>query len=64
MDLVLIASSDDVIAVKNGFCFNCAESKLNTKILRVFPSSLSPKEYFEYRDEYKLKGYDVECVCE
>ena len=61
MDLVLVSSDLKVIAIKSGGCYRCVEEKLNTKILRVFPTAFSSKDY---KDKDKdLSGYNISCVC-
>ena len=63
MDLVLVSSGADVVAVKCGACYNCVEKKLNTTILKVFKKALKGKEYLEWKNNYGLKGFAVECEC-
>ena len=55
MDLILVSSELKVIAVNHGSCYRCVEEKLHTKILRVFPTAFSYKDY-----ENK---YNISCVC-
>lgn len=62
MDLVVLSSQIDFIAVKSGFCRDCLERKMNAKIIKVFPG-LGFKEFMGMRKEYALQGFDVECVC-
>jgi hypothetical protein len=63
MDLVLISSGADAVAVAANTCYNCFEKKLNTKILKVFKNSLTKKEFLEWKNEYGLEGYMIECQC-
>lgn len=63
MDLVIISSNSDFIAIKSCFCRVCAEQKLDAKIIKVYPNSFDPKQFFKYRDEYDLKGYNITCNC-
>lgn len=63
MDLVLLSSELDAVAIKSGACLNCVEKKLNTKILKVFPKEFTPSSFKFYEAEYSLKGYNITCSC-
>jgi len=61
MDLVLLSSSLDAIAIKCGSCLTCVEKKLDTTVLRVFPKQFTPTQFKLYEAEHGLKGYRIDC---
>ena len=61
MDLLIVDTYTDFIAVKSGACQSCAEKKLGVKILRAM--KLSPEDFLSMKKEYDLRGVSVKCEC-
>lgn len=62
MDLVIVTSHLDFIAVKTGFCIVCLEQKLNTKVIKAFCKALDFKDFMNLKKE-GLQGYNISCEC-
>lgn len=62
MDLVVVSSNLDVIAVKTVFCSFCLEQKLNTKIIKVFWRVLDFNEFMKLKKD-GLQGFNISCEC-
>jgi hypothetical protein len=60
LDLLIVESNDDFVAVKRGYCKKCVEKKLNTTIIRIMP--INNSDFFKMKKN-GLKGYRVECKC-
>jgi hypothetical protein len=60
MWLLLVESEIDVVAVTDESCYNCTETKLGTKVLRVW--HMQNKE-FKRASNY-IKGFRVHCICD
>ena len=48
LDLCIIDSNQDFVAVKNPYCISCVEKKLNAKIIRSI--HISGQEFMKLRD--------------
>ena len=59
MDLLIVDTYTDFIAVKAGACQSCAEKKLGVNILRAI--KLSPEEFLSMKKEYDLRGVSIKC---
>ena len=57
MDLILVSSNVDAIAVKTPYCKTCVQNKLNLTIIKTW--SIEPAEY----KQFGVKGYNISCDC-
>ena len=62
MDLLVVDTHTDFIAVKSGACQFCTERKLGVKILKAM--KLSPEEFLPMKKEYDLRGVSIKCECD
>jgi hypothetical protein len=61
MDLLIVSTQIDFIAVKSGFCIECLQNKMNTKIIKTFPG-ISVKDFILLKNQ-GLQGFQIECIC-
>ncbi len=52
MNLLIVDTYTDFIAVKTGACQSCTETKLGLKILKAM--KLSPEEFLSMKKEYDI----------
>ena len=62
MDLLIVDTCIDFIAVKTEACQTCTETKLGVKILKAM--KLSPEEFLSMKKEYDLRGVSIKCECD
>jgi len=60
LELLIVESNLDFVAVKYGSCRICVENKLDTKIIRSIP--ISGREFLNMKQD-GLKGFSVKCEC-
>lgn len=60
LDLLIVESNIDFVAVKNPYCKECLEKKINTKIIRSIP--INSEDFMKMKKE-GLQGYIIKCKC-
>ncbi len=61
MDLCIVSSNRDFIAIKTPFCLACAEKKLDLTILKRMPVSF--EQFGEMKNKLDLYGVSIKCEC-
>lgn len=61
MELCIVSSNVDFIAIKSPFCSTCAENKLNMKIYKRI--IISGPEYGVLAGKHQIRGYSIKCEC-